>query len=101
MIYRKILLSDYIYTEQRAIKLSYTRDTDRDIYLFKVIEADMIYNMSWKRSDAVEMGVLLCVIPNVQEFLCPVWEIAILIEGRVNMNSAVEGTSLPYTRIAI
>ena len=47
------------------------------------------------------MKVRLCARPNVQEFLCPVWEIAILIGGRVNMNSAVEQTSLHSTRRAI
>jgi hypothetical protein len=61
----------------------------------------MIYNVSWKQSDALEMKVLLCARPNVQEFLCPVWEIAILIEGGVNMNSAGEETSLHSTRSAI
>jgi len=50
----------------------------------------MIYNTSRMQSDAVEMKMLLCARPNVQEFLCPVWEIAILIERRVNMNSARE-----------
>ena len=45
--------------------------------------------------------MLLCARPNVQEFLCPVSEIAKLIEGRVNMNSAVEQTSLNSTRRAI
>jgi hypothetical protein len=57
----------------------------------------MIYNISCKLSDAVEMKVRLCAIPNVEEFLCQVWEIAILIDGRVNMNSAVASTTLHST----
>jgi hypothetical protein len=43
------------------------------------------------------MKVSLCAVPCVEEFLCQVWEIAILIDGRVNMNFAVAETTLHST----
>jgi len=71
--------------------LTPTMNLNNPHFRCKIIEDNVIY-LSWRQSDRVEMKVRLCARPNVREFLCSVWEIAILMEGRVNMNSAIEET---------
>jgi hypothetical protein len=53
--------------------------------------------MSCRLSEAVEMKLRLYAVPNVEEFLGQVWEFAILIDGRVDMNFVVAETTLHST----
>jgi hypothetical protein len=56
------------------------------------------HNLHGSNSDPVDINVCFSAILNVEEFLCPVWEIAVLTEERINMNSQVAKRVLHSTR---